>query len=142
MLFLSAPANISDRPRAPINIVARWSDVVPVSGSTETPCPEKLAIDHAVGRHFMVAFVSANCPERFETQDSIDGTVIVPSASKAALYLYNQPHIGVAVVVVTAVVVRIVRIRIRIEDWKAKRVDEDERPITEMAEMMCARHCP
>jgi len=90
----------------------------------------------------MVAFVSANRPERFRTQDSIDDTMIVPSASKAALYLYNQLRIVGAVVVVTVVAVRVVRIRIRIEDWKAKRVDEDERPITEMAEMMCARHCP
>ena len=90
----------------------------------------------------MVAFVSANCPERLRTHDSIDGTMIVPGASEPALYLYNQPHIAVSVVVVTVVVVRVVRIRIRIEDWKAKRVDEDERPITKMAEVMCARHCP
>ncbi len=66
----------------------------------------------------MVAFVSANRPERLRTQDSIDGTVIVPSASKTALYLYNQPHIAVSVVVVTVVVVRVVRIRIRIEEGK------------------------
>jgi len=90
----------------------------------------------------MVAFVSANCPSRFRTHDSINGTMIVPGASEPALYLYNQPHIAVSVVVVTVVVVRVVRIRVRIEDGKAKRVDEDERPITEMAEMMCARHCP
>ena len=110
-----------------------------MSGSTETPCPEKLAIDHAVGGHIVVAFVSANCASGLRSHDPIDGTMIVPSASKAALYLYNQLHIGVAVVVVT---VRVVRIRIRVEDWKAKRVDEDERPIAEMAEMMRARHCP
>ena len=90
----------------------------------------------------MVAFISANRPSRLRPQDSIDGTMIVPGASEPALYLYNQPHIAVAVVVVTVVVVRVVRIGIRIEDRKAKRVDEDDRPITEMAEVMCARHCP
>ncbi len=90
----------------------------------------------------MVAFVSTNRPSRFGTQDSVDGTMIVPGASEPALYLYNQPRIAVSVVVVTVVVVRVVGIGIRIEDWKTKRVDEDERPITEMAEMMCAPHCP
>jgi len=87
----------------------------------------------------MVAFISANRPSRLRPQDSIDGSMIVPGASEPALYLYNQPHIAVAVVVVTVVVVRV---GIRIEDRKAKRVDEDDRPITEMAEVMCARHCP
>src|SRR6266568_6225968 len=116
--------------------------VGPVSGSTETQRPEKLTIDHAVGRHFMVAFVSANCPSRFRTHDSINGTMIVSGASEPALYLYDQPHIAVSVVVVTVVVVRIVRIRVRIEDGKTKRVDKDESPFTEVAEMLCARHCP
>ena len=90
----------------------------------------------------MVAFVSANRPSRRRTQDSIDGSMIIACASEPALYLYNQPHIAVSVVVVTGVVVRVVRIRVRIEDGKTKPIDEDERPITEMAEMMCARHCP
>src|SRR5947209_17639642 len=113
--------------------------VVPVSGSTETQRPEKLAIDHAVDRHFMVAFVSANCPSRFRTHDSINGTMIVSGASEPTLYLDHQPHSAVSVVVVTVVIVRVVRIRI--EDGKAKRVGEDERPVTEVAAMMCARHC-
>jgi len=111
-----------------------------VSRSTETECSEKLAIDHAVGRHVAIAFVSANCPSRFRTHDSINGTMIVSGASEPTLYLDHQPHSAVSVVVVTVVIVRVVRIRI--EDGKAKRVDEDERPITEVAEMLCARHCP
>ena len=131
--------DISDRPRAPINIVAGWSDVVPVSGSTETPCPEKLAIDHAVGRHFMVAFVSANCPSCFRTHDSINGIMIVPGASEPALYLYNQPHIAVSVVVVTVVVVRVVRIRVRIEDGKTKRVDKHKRSMVDPRHMSWRR---
>src|SRR6266516_4336815 len=98
------------------------------SGSTDTECPEKLAIDHPVGRHFMVAFVSTNCPSRFRTQDSIDGTMIVPSASETALYLCNSGPVAIVVpvpVIVGRVVVPV--IRIRIEEWKTERVDEDER---------------
>src|SRR5437899_2978532 len=98
--------------------------VVPVSGSTETQRPEKLAIDHAVDRHFMVAFVSANCPSRFRTHDSINGTVIVPGASEPTLCLDHQPHIAVSVVVVTVVVVRI-------EDGKTKRVDKHKRSMVD-----------
>ena len=116
--------------------------VGPVSGSTETQRSEKLAIDHAVGRHVVIAFVSANRTSRFRPQNAIDGTMIIPRASEPALYLDHQPHIAVSVVVVTVVVVRIVGIGIRIEDRKAKRVDEDEPPIAEMAKMMHARHCP
>ena len=86
----------------------------------------------------MVAFVSTNRPERLRTQDSIDGTMIVPGASEAALNLYNQLHIAVSIVVVTVVIIGVVRIGIRIEDGKAKRVDEDEPSVTEMAEMMCS----
>ena len=94
----------------------------------------------------MVALVSTNRPQRFRTQDSIDGTMIIPGASKAALHLHDQLHIvvsgAVVVVVVPVVIVRVVRIGIRIEDGKAKRVDEKDPSIMEMAEMMCARHCP
>ena len=112
-----------------------------MSESTETECSQKLPIDHPVGGHVVIAFVSANRTLRFRPRDAIDGTMIITSASEPALYLYNQPHIAVSVVVVTVVIVRVVRIGIRIEDGKAKRVDEDERPIPEMAEMMCVRHC-
>ena len=66
--------------------------------------------------------------------------MIVSSASEPALHLDHQPDIAVAIVIVTVVIVRVVRIGIRIEDWKTERVDEDERPIAEMAEMMCAPH--
>lgn len=90
----------------------------------------------------MVAFVGPNCSSRLRSQDSIDGTMIVAGASEPALHLYNQLHIAVSIVVVTVVIVRVVRIGIRIEDRKAKRVDKHERPITKMAEMMHARHCP
>ena len=90
----------------------------------------------------MIAFVNANRPQSFRTEDSIDGTMIVSGASKPALNLYNQLHVAVSIVVVTVVIVRIVRIGIRIEDREAKRVDKHERPITEMAEMMHVRHCP
>ena len=75
-------------------------------------------------------------------QNSIDGTMIIPGPSEPALHLDHQPDIAVAIVIVTVVIVWVVRIGIRIEDWKTKRVDEDERPITEMVEMMRARHCP
>ena len=116
--------------------------VGPVSESTETQRSEKLAIDHAVGRHVVIVFVSANRTSRFRPQNAIDGTMIIPRASEPTLCLDHQPHIVVSVVVVTVVIVRVVRIGIRIEDGKAKSVDEDERPITEVAEMLCARHCP
>jgi len=90
----------------------------------------------------MVAFVSANRPEGLRTQDPIDGTMIVPRASEPALHLDHQLHIAVSVIAIAVVIVRVVRIGIRIEDGKAKRVDKDEPPITEMVEMMHARHCP
>jgi len=90
----------------------------------------------------MIAFVSGNRPSRFRAQNSIDGTMIVPRSSEPALNLYNQLHVAVSIVVVTGVIVRVVRIGIRIEDRKAKRIDKYERSVTEMAEMMHARHCP
>src|SRR5215472_9047504 len=71
-----APSNTRRRP-------AGWQ--LPTNRSTET---KKLSINHAVGGNVMVAFVSTNRPERLRTQDSIDGTMIVPGASEAALNLY------------------------------------------------------
>jgi hypothetical protein len=106
----------------------------------ETHRSDKRPVDYTVHRHIIVAFVSPNCSERLRPQNPINQSVIVASARKPALYLYNQMPIPVVVVVVT-VIVRVVRIGIRIEDRKPKRVDKDEPPVMEMAEMMCARHC-
>src|SRR5438876_3376292 len=105
------------------------------AGSTETYCCEKLPIDDAIGRHIVVAFVSANCSSRLRPQDPIDGTMVVPSASKSALHLYNCVCIAISVIVVTVVIVRVVPIiGIRIEERETKRVKEDERSIVETVE--------
>ena len=97
----------------------------------------------------MVAFISANGPPRLRSQDPIDGSTIVTSASKSALYFYNRISAVISVILVTVVIVRVVVtiIGIRIEDWKTKRVEEDERSIVETAEAidkepMRARHSP
>src|SRR6266487_6073216 len=111
--------------------------VGPVSGSTET-LSEKLAIDHAVGRRVVIAFVSANRTSRFRPKNAVDGTMIIPRASEPALYLDHQPHIAVSVVVVTVVVVRVVRIRVRIEDGKTKRVDKHKRSMVDPVHMSCS----
>ena len=105
------------------------------AGSTETHYSEKLPIDRAVGRHIVIAFVSANRSSRLRPHDPIDESMIVPSASKSTLHLYNRVCIAISVIVVTVVIVRVVPIiRIRIEEWKTKRVEKDERPIVETAE--------
>jgi hypothetical protein len=108
------------------------------------PSSEKLSIDYAVGGHIMVAFVSANCPSRLRTHDPIDGSVIIASASEPALHLCNSGGNPISIVIVAVVIVRVVVavIGIRIEEWKTKRIEEDERPIVETAEMMRARHGP
>jgi len=105
------------------------------AGSTETHCCESLPIDHALGRHIVVAFVGANCSSRLRPHDSIDGTMIVPSASKSTLHLDNYVGIGISVIVVTVVIVVVVPIiGIRIEERETKRVEENERSIMETAE--------
>src|SRR5260370_36943154 len=105
------------------------------AGSTETHCCEKPPIDHAVGGHIVVAFVSANCSSRLRSHDPIDGTMIVPSASKSTLHLYKRVCVAISVIVVTIVIVRVVPvIGIQIEEWKTERVKEDERSIVETAE--------
>ena len=82
---------------------------------------ENLPIDHALSGHVMVAFVGTNCSPRLRSQDSIDGTMIVPSASKSALRRYDRGSIAVgvsvsgpALIVVPIVTIRIVAIRIRV----------------------------
>src|SRR5712691_12928815 len=125
------------------------------AGSTETYCCEELPIDDAIGRHIVVAFVSANCSSLLSDHDPIDGTMIVPSASKSTLHLYNCVCIAISVIVVTVVIVRVVPIiRIRIEERETKRGEENERSIVEKAEEIvtiivaivpkptCARHGP
>ena len=103
--------------------------------STETHCCEKLPIDQAVRGHIVVALVSANCTPRLRPHDPIDGTVIVASTSKSPLHLYNRVCVAISVIVVTVVIVRVVPVvGIRIEEWKTKRVEKDERPIMETAE--------
>ena len=92
-------------------------------------------IDHAVRGLIVVAFISTNCSSRLRPHDPIDGTMIVPSATKSPLYLYNCIRIAVSVIIITVVAVRIVPIiGIRIEEWKTKRVKEDERSIVETVE--------
>jgi len=91
-------------------------------------------IDHAVRRHIVVAFVSANCSSRLRSHDPIDGTMIVASASKSALHLHNCVPIVIPVIVITVSVRVVSIIRIRIEEWKTERVEKDERPIVETAE--------
>ena len=125
------------------------------AGSTETHCCESLPIDHTVGRHIVVTFVSANCPSRLRPQDPIDGTMVVPGASKSTLHLYNCVCVVISVIVVTVVIVRVIPIiGIRIEERETKRVEENERSIVETAEAIvtiivaivpkptCARHGP
>ena len=120
------------------------SDGASQSGSTKTQRSKELSIDHALGRHIVVAFVSANGSSRLRPQDPIDGSVIVASTGKPALYFHNRVSAVISVILVTVVIVRVVVpiIGIRIEDWKTERVEEDECSITEMTEMMCARRGP
>ena len=125
------------------------------AGSTETHCCEKLPVDDAIGRHIVVAFVGANCSSRLRPHDPVDGTMVVPSASKSTLHLYNCVCIAISVIVVTVVIVRVVPIiGIRIEERETKRVEENERSIVETAKAIftiivaivpkptCARHGP
>ena len=99
-------------------------------------CRQKLVpISHAVRALIVVAFVSANCSSRLRSHDPIDGTMIVPSASKSALHLHNCVSIAISGIVVPVVIVWVVPvIRIRIEERETKRVDKDERSIIETVE--------
>ena len=74
--------------------------------STETQCCEKLSIDHALGRHIVVAFVSANGSSRLRPQDPIDRSVIVASTGKPALYFHNSVSAVISVILVTVVINR------------------------------------
>src|SRR5438105_2082341 len=105
----------------------------------------------------MVAFVGANCSPCLRSQDSIDGTMIVPSASKSTLRRDDRGSITVgvrvsapALIVVPIVTVRIVAVGIWVavgiriisiicewrEEREAKRVDEDKRMMVKMAIVM------
>jgi len=102
----------------------------------------------------VVALVSANCSARLRPHDSIDGSMIVASASKSPLYLHDCVAVVISGIVVTVSVRVVSIIRIRIEEWKTERVEKDERPIVETAEAivtivvaivkppMRARHSP
>ena len=106
-----------------------------LAGSTETHCCDKLLIGHTVRGHIVVAFVSANCSSRLRPHDSIDGSMVVASASKSTLHLHNCVSIAISIIVITVVAVRVIPvIRIRIEERETKRVDEDE-PVTREAMM-------
>ena len=113
--------------------------VATVDELAETHQSEKRPVEYAVGGHSVVVFVSPNCSQRLRPQDPINRSVIVASARKPALYLYNQAHIVISVIIVGVRIVVPV-IRIRIEGGKTKGVDEDEPPIMETTEMMCAGH--
>jgi hypothetical protein len=107
--------------------------------STETQGSEELPIGHAVGRHSVVAFVSANGSSRFRPQDSIDRAAIVPGASKPALYFDNRVSVVISVIL-GRIVVPI--IGIRIEDGKTKRVEKDERSIPDpWRNVRCGPRC-
>ncbi len=105
-------------------------------GSTKTHRCHELPVDHTVGGHIVVAFVSPNCPSRSRPHDPIDGSMVVASASKSTLHLYNSGRTAVSVIIVPVVtvtvrVIPIIGIGIRIEERETKRVDKDERSIVE-----------
>ena len=89
----------------------------------------------------MVAVVGANCPSRLRPHDPVDASMIVASASKSTLHLYDPGPTAISVIVgpVVTVSVRVIPIigigiRIRIEERETKRVDKDERSIVETVE--------
>ena len=110
---------------------------------SEAHC-EKLPIYHALRRHIMVAFINANCSPSLRAHDSINGTMIVPSASKSALDRCDSGSIVVSVsrprIIIVPIIIRVVAVRIIpiilewIEKWETKRVDKDESSIVEAAE--------
>src|SRR5207245_11420961 len=102
-----------------------------------------------VHEHSQVVSLGAYLSTCIRTQKPIYGAVIVPSARKSALYYHNRVSAVISVILGIVVIVRVVVpiIGIRIEDWKTKRVEEDERSIVETAEAiakepMRARHSP
>src|SRR5438094_10331983 len=109
-------------------------------GSTETHRCHELPVDHTVGGHIVVAFIRPNCSSRFRPHDPVDASMIVASASKSTLHLYDSGPTAISVIIgpVVTVSVRVIpiigigiRIRIRIEERETKRVDKDERSIVE-----------
>src|SRR5438094_4934697 len=93
----------------------------------------------SVGGRTVVAFVRPNCSSRLRPHDPVDASMIVASASKPTLHLYNSGATAISVIVVPVVTVTVrvipiigIRIRIeRIEERETKRVDKDERSIVE-----------
>jgi hypothetical protein len=80
--------------------------------------PEKKSIDHAIGGHIMGALVCTKRSSRFRSDDAIDGTMIVASASKSALQCYDAGSIAISVsrsriIVVSIVTIRTVHVRVR-----------------------------
>src|SRR5437667_5566172 len=86
----------------------------------------------------MIALVSANCSSCLRPHNPIDGTTIIPSASKSALQRYHPGSIAVSVSVSrpTIVTIRIIpKLWKRREERETKRVDKDKRLIVETVEM-------
>src|SRR5438132_441457 len=80
--------------------------------------------------HHVVALVGANRSPRLGSHDPINASMVVPRASKPALYFYNRGGIAIAIAVVTTVVavrtivaVIWIGIWIRKEEREAKRID-------------------
>src|SRR6266516_2716000 len=103
-------------------------------GLRKTHRCHELPVDHTVGGHIVVAFVRPNCSSRLRPHDPVDASMIVTSASKPTLHVYNSrgPAVSVSVIPVVTVTVRVIPvIGIRIEERETKRVDKDERSIVE-----------
>ena len=88
----------------------------------------------------MIAFECPNCSSRLRPHDPVDASVIVASASKSTLHLYDSGPTAISVITAPVVTVSVrvipiigigIGIRIRIEERETKRVDKDERSIVE-----------
>jgi hypothetical protein len=66
------------------------------SGINRDPSSLEAADRSCRRRHIVLALVSANCFSRLRPNDPIDGTVIVPNASKSALHLHNYVSIAIS----------------------------------------------
>src|SRR5438477_2138441 len=84
----------------------------------------------------MIAFECPNCSPGSRPHDPVDTSMVVASASKSTLHLYNSVRtaISVSVIPIVTVSVRVIAVIwmwIWIEERETKRVDKDERSIVE-----------
>jgi hypothetical protein len=93
----------------------------------------------------MIAFVTANCPPRLRSRDSVDGSMIIACASKSALYLDDAVPTAVSIAAVPTKVgvwiVSVIRIGIGIEERERERVHKDESSIVETVERLLKNRC-